>query len=133
VDGDAAKHALRLLSVDDNLDSAELVARIARRCNYEAEVATTAHEIRAALQRFQPDILALDLSMPELNGLDLLRLLQEAQFKGRLIIISGHDDFMRASAGRLAEARGLQLVGDLQKPLDPGRLRDLLGTLRQAG
>jgi DNA-binding NtrC family response regulator len=130
VEEDAAGHTLRLLSIDDNADSAELVARIARRCGCDARVASTPGEIREALKVFQPEILALDLSMPELDGLDLLRLLQDVGYKGRLIIISGHDDFMRASAGRLATARGLELIGNLQKPLDGSRLRELLGTLR---
>jgi CheY-like chemotaxis protein len=126
VEAAAGKPGPRLLSVDDNVDSAELVARIAIKCGYEAQVASTAAEIRAALAEWKPDLIALDLSMPELNGLDLLRLLQEGQFQGRVIIISGHDDFMRASAGRLAEARGIAVVGDLQKPIDNAQLRELL-------
>jgi DNA-binding NtrC family response regulator len=119
--------------VDDNVDSAELVARIAGRCGYDTRVASTPDTIRAAVQTWKPQVLALDLSMPELNGIDLLRLLQENGFEGSLLIISGHDDWMRASAGRLAEARGLKVVGDMQKPLDTGRLRQVLTEVRQAG
>ena len=70
--------------------------------------------------------------MPDLNGLDLLRLLQENGFDGHVLIISGHDDWMRASAARLAEARGLKVVGDMQKPLDARRLREVLAEVRQA-
>jgi DNA-binding NtrC family response regulator len=132
VEQGAAQPALRLLSVDDNVDSAELVARIAGRCGYEARVASTPDAIRTAVQTWKPQVLALDLSMPELNGIDLLRLLQENGFEGRVLIISGHDDWMRASAGRLAEARGLKVVGDMQKPLDTGRLRQLLAEVKEA-
>jgi two-component system chemotaxis response regulator CheB len=132
VEQGVGKPALRLLSVDDNVDSAELVARIAGKCGYEARVASTPDTIREAVQTWKPQILALDLSMPELNGLDLLRLLQENGFDGQVLIISGHDDWMRASAGRLAEARGLKVVGDMQKPLDTGRLRQVLAEVRQA-
>jgi CheY-like chemotaxis protein len=57
--------------VDDNVDSAELVARIAGKCGYETQVATAASEIRSAIADWRPDYVALDLSMPELNGLDL--------------------------------------------------------------
>ena len=128
----AAKPAPRLLSVDDNVDSAELVARIAGRCGYETRVAATLDTIQAAVQSWKPQVLALDLSMPELNGIDLLRLLQETGFEGRLLIVSGHDDWMRASAGRLATARGLKVAGDMQKPLDASRLRHILNELQQA-
>jgi two-component system chemotaxis response regulator CheB len=126
-----ARPALRLLSVDDNVDSAELVARIAGKCGYEARVASTPETIRAAVQTWKPEVLALDLSMPELNGIDLLRLLQENGFDGQVLIISGHDDWMRASAGRLAEARGLRVVGDMQKPLDAARLRAMLAEVQE--
>jgi two-component system chemotaxis response regulator CheB len=126
-----ARPALRLLSVDDNVDSAELVARIAGKCGYEARVASTPETIRAAVQTWKPEVLALDLSMPELNGIDLLRLLQENGFDGQVLIISGHDDWMRASAGRLAEARGLRVVGDMQKPLDAARLRAMLADVQE--
>jgi CheY-like chemotaxis protein len=120
----------RLLAVDDNEDSAELVARIAARCGFEARAASTGAEIRAALVDWKPDVLALDLSMPELNGIDLLRLLQETGFHGSLLIISGHDATMRASAVRLAEARGLKVAGHFDKPVDMTRLRETLTALR---
>jgi two-component system chemotaxis response regulator CheB len=131
VEQGAAQPALRLLSLDDKVDSPELVARIAGRCGYEARVASTPDAIRTAVRTWKPQLLALDLSMPDLNGIDLLRLLQETGFDGRLLIISGHDDWMRASAGRLAEARGLKVICDMRKPLDTGRLRQVLTDARE--
>jgi CheY-like chemotaxis protein len=123
----------RLLAVDDNEDSAELVARIAARCGFESRAVSTSAAIRRALFDWKPDVLALDLSMPEINGIDLLRLLQESGFHGSLLIISGHDATMRASAVRLAEARGLRVAGHFDKPVDMTRLREMLTALRPPG
>jgi DNA-binding NtrC family response regulator len=120
----------RLLAIDDNQDSAELVARIASRCGYDTGAVSTPDEIRERIREWKPDVLALDLSMPELNGVELLALLQEHGFKGKVLIISGHEEWMRSSAARLAEARGLQVIGDMQKPLDTARLQQMLTQLQ---
>jgi CheY-like chemotaxis protein len=122
----------RLLAVDDNEDSAALVARIAERCGFEARAVSDAAEIRRALVEWAPDILSLDLSMPDLNGIDLLRFLQESGFAGQLLIISGHDENMRASAARLAAARGLNVAGHFDKPIDMAKLRETLTAIRSA-
>jgi two-component system chemotaxis response regulator CheY len=125
----AAPSGRRLLAVDDNVDSAELVGRIASRCGYEVRVALTAESVRRELVDWQPDVLTLDLCMPDSDAIDLFPLLQEAKFAGRVVIISGHDDWLRKSASKLASARGIKIAGDMQKPLDVARFRQLLLTL----
>jgi len=42
------------------------------------------------------------------------------------VIISGQDDWFRKTAGRLAAARGLNVVRDMPKPVDIKALRDVL-------
>lgn len=119
----------RLLAVDDNIESAELVGRIAAKCGIDVRTATTADSVRSQLVEWRPSILTLDLCMPDSDAIDLFPMLQEANFDGRVVIISGHDDWLRKSAGRLASARGIQIAGDLQKPLDVAKFRQLLLSL----
>jgi two-component system, chemotaxis family, chemotaxis protein CheY len=128
-DGPVGKPKNRLLAVDDNLDSAELVRRIAERSGYEARTASTLPEIRSQIVEWRPDVLTLDLCMPDSDGIDLMELLHQANFTGRLIIVSGHDPWLLRSARRLATARGFDVVDDIRKPLDPTRFRQLLETL----
>ena len=128
-DSPVGKPKNRLLAVDDNLDSAELVSRIASRCGYEARTASTLPEIRSQIVEWRPHVLTLDLCMPDSDGIDLMELLQEANFTGRLIIVSGHDPWLLRSARRLATARGFDVVEDIRKPLDPMRFRQLLESL----
>ena len=127
-----AKPKSRLLAIDDNLDSAELVGRIATRSGYEARTASSLPEIREQVVSWRPDIVTLDLCMPDNDGLDLLVLLQEAGFKGRIIIVSGQDPWLLRSARRLATARGFDVVDDVRKPLDLPRFRQLLEQLDEA-
>jgi DNA-binding NtrC family response regulator len=121
----------RLLAVDDSADSADLVARVATRCGFEAQATSDPTRVRALVTSWKPEVLTLDLCMPEADGIDLLLVLAETGFNGRLVIISGQDSWFRKAASRLAETRGLKVVDDLQKPVNIAALRELLSRLRQ--
>jgi CheY-like chemotaxis protein len=118
--------AKRLLAVDDNSDSAELIARVAVKCGYEARSVTDPSSLGDVLHNWKPQVLTLDLCMPEEDGISLLSLLKSAGFTGSLIIISGQDDWFRKTASRLASARGLNVAQDLPKPVDLKALREVL-------
>ena len=122
--------AKRLLAVDDNADSASLVARLAAKCGYDAHSLTDPRSLGAVLKDWRPEVITLDLCMPEEDGIGTFATLQESSFRGELIIISGQDDWLRKTAGRLASARGLKLAADLSKPVDLSVLRDLLTKLQ---
>jgi DNA-binding response OmpR family regulator len=120
----------RLLAVDDNLDSAELIARIALKCGFEAQSMADPRALVDVIKAWQPEILTLDLCMPQEDGVHLLSLLSASGFQGQLVIISGQDAWMRKVARRLASARGLKVAEDLGKPVDIKALRQLLLTLK---
>lgn len=122
----------RLLAIDDNADSAELIARVAGRCEYDARSLSDLRTLGELLETWKPDVLTLDLCMPQEDGIALLSLLKEKAFSGALIIISGQDDWLRKTAARLALARGLNIVDDLSKPIDLKTLREVLGNLNTA-
>ena len=127
---DRMRRKARLLAIDDHADSAELIARVATKLGYESKSAADPHALRQNSTAWQPDILTLDLCMPEEDGLDVFSLLEQSGFSGRIVIISGHDEWLRKSAGRLASARGLQIAGNLSKPIDLNLLRGLLTNLQ---
>jgi two-component system chemotaxis response regulator CheB len=122
--------AYRLLAIDDNADSADLVVRIAQKCGYEATALSKHSELPAQLKGAPIDVLTLDLCMPDQDGIRTLSVLQENGFKGAIVIISGQEGWLRKSAGRLAEARGLKVAGDFAKPLDLAAMTKLLNHLR---
>jgi DNA-binding NtrC family response regulator len=119
----------RLLAIDDNRDSADLVVRIARRCGYDARPLADQAQLPQMLQEWRPDVLSLDLCMPEADGISLFSVLQAGKFDGDVIIISGQDDWLRKVAGRLAQVHGLRVADDLAKPVDLTRLQELLNRL----
>jgi two-component system, chemotaxis family, chemotaxis protein CheY len=120
----------RLLALDDNLPLAELITRVAGRCGYEAQPIDDPAILPKLLRDWKPDVLTLDLSMPQEDGMSVLSSLGESQFAGSIVIISGHDSWLRKAARRLAVGRGLNVADDLEKPVDISSLRQILLNLR---
>ena len=119
----------RLLAVDDNSDSAELIARVASKCGYDARSMTDPSTLARVLEEWKPQVVTLDLCMPDEDGISLLSMLTQSGFSGHLLIISGQDEWFRKTASRLASARGLSVADDLCKPVDLKLLRELLTQL----
>jgi DNA-binding NtrC family response regulator len=119
----------RLLAVDDNVESAELVARVAMRCGHDARWLSNPNALKKALREWAPDVLTLDLCMPDADGIGLLSMLQEIGYDGQIVIISGQDAWTRQTAARIAEGRGLMVADDVEKPVDLGALQRLLSRL----
>ncbi len=120
----------RLLALDDNLDSAELVARVGTKCGYEAKAISDPRSLPDLVRTWNPAVITLDLCMPQEDGIVVLSTLQQAGFEGDLFIVSGQDSWLRNTAGRLASALGLKVTGDFSKPVDLTALRTALTKLK---
>ena len=122
-----SKH--RLLAIDDDADSAELVVRIAKKAGYEALPMLTTGSLKEEISRWRPDVVTLDLSMPDRDGIETLTILQDCGFRGQVIVISGHEGWLREAASSLAVARGLRIAKHFSKPIDLRELCELLADL----
>ena len=123
----------RLLAVDDSEDSAELITRVAARCGYDARRTSDPTSVKKLLIDWKPDVVTLDICMPEADGIVLLSILQDVGFAGQVAIISGQDDWFRKVAVKLADTRGIKIVQDFQKPIDINALRQLLSGILEPG
>lgn len=118
----------RLLIVEDDPDTALLLAMLVRRWGYGAEVAHTLDEALSWLERRSFDAVTLDLMLPDGNGLTLLRRLREQPQTRELpvLVVSA-----TAEEGRLEIGGELNAVDWLAKPFDEQRLVSALqGSLR---
>ena len=70
------------------------------------------------------DVALIDLEMPIMDGVELLRSIAQEKCAKSVIILSAKDPILIASVGTMAEADGLHVLGTFQKPLQ----RDLLET-----
>jgi EAL domain-containing protein (putative c-di-GMP-specific phosphodiesterase class I)/ActR/RegA family two-component response regulator len=108
---------MRLLIIDDEEDICDLIAEIATRRGLEARTTSNAENVHTILADFIPDIIMMDLMMPGIDGVELLRLLSEKAKNAKLCLISGSDARVLNSARRLGSAHGLNVVAALEKPL----------------
>jgi CheY-like chemotaxis protein len=65
--------AANVLIVDDNADFGKMLVRLVQRLGYSASCLASGPETLAYLQTHQPDLIILDLMMPDMDGLDVLR------------------------------------------------------------
>jgi two-component system, chemotaxis family, chemotaxis protein CheY len=118
---------LRLLAVDDDVMSAELIVRVAERCGYEAFATSDSRGVVNLTKALNPDLLAVDICMPNIDAVKLFGLLaEEAEYQGRILIVSGQDDSVLEETRRKAEEYGLCVPYVQQKPLDMQKLRAML-------
>lgn len=120
----------RLLLVDDEPSLAQFLASAATASGFDAEVTGNDGEFRAAFLQARPEMVALDLGMPGMDGVELLRFLADQDYSKPVLIVSGFDRRVLESAFRLGEALGLAMAGPLQKPVRLDELEIVLGRLR---
>lgn len=120
----------RLLLIDDEPALAAFVAKAADLCGFEPLIADQDNEFRESFQSRRPQMVALDLGMPGMDGVELLRFLAAEGFEEPVLIISGFDRRVLDSAFRLGEALGLRMVGPLEKPARLEELEDILNRVR---
>ena len=120
----------RLLLVDDEPVLAGFVASAARESGYDAVLTSDDQEFREQFLAIRPDMVVLDLGMPGMDGIELLRFLAEQRFQSPVLIISGFDRRVLESSFRLGEAHGLTMVGPLEKPVRLEELEALLIELK---
>ena len=122
--------APKLLLIDDEPALAAYLAEAARLSGYKPLIAIDDQDFKARLVAERPQMVALDLGMPGMDGVELLRFLADERFAFPVLIISGFDRRVLESAFRLGEALGLQMVGPLEKPTRLDDITDILNTLR---
>src|SRR3954452_20068096 len=97
-----------VLVVDDVPDAREVVARLLKLSGLQAVTAEDGHEALAAVQAQTPDLILLDLTMPRMDGVSVLKALREdPRWKDLPVIL-----FTAISEGQLVEEAGKLGVQD---------------------
>lgn len=117
-----------LLIVDDEPKFAAFVEKVAARIGYVVKVTTHGRDFKRAYQSHKPDVIILDMVMPEIDGNELILWLVDQGCSADVVIITGYHPDYAINARLLAEFKGLRSVTTLSKPISVERLRDVLGS-----
>src|SRR5205823_14786238 len=88
--------AARLLIIDDEPDASEFMKLLVEPRGYLVRTATSGAEARRVLQTWQPEIILMDLMLPDADGLELLREFKEASPESQVIMVTGYGSVPKA-------------------------------------
>lgn len=118
----------RIVIADDEEYTRDLLAKNINQSQKEFQVvgkAQDGQEAFALVKELQPDILITDICMPTVDGLELIRRIQESNYSLKTVIISGYDDFAYAK-----QALTLGVTEYLLKPFSPDELYTVLEKIK---
>ena len=125
---------VRVLVVEDDIETRDILSAILERAGFSYRVATRASEALTVLDDWQPDVIVSDIGMPHMDGYAFVR-----ELRARPAAQGGHIPALALSAFARAEDRELALRSGYQahvaKPVDPADLVKAITTLtgHQAG
>ena len=114
-----------LVVVDDEQGILDVVSRFAQRAGYETLTCSNGRDAIVQLQARKADLVMVDLRMPEVGGLDVLRAIRDIDPACQAVLMTGY-----ASVDTAVEAIKLGATDYLSKPLDFPRLEQLLAGVR---
>lgn len=122
-----------VLAVDDEVDFLELIVQIGDGVGCEVITAVSAEGFREQLAQRQPSLILLDLQMPGMDGIEALRYLARLGTTAGVLLASGMDQRVLASARQLGDQLGLRMLGTLQKPAMLEEIEALLAKHMEPG
>ncbi len=112
--------------LDDEEALVELHSEIAELAGFNAQGYTRAIQFFEQVVDFETgSVMVLDLHMPEMDGIEVMRRLAQMSNTPALILISGHDAGVLRSAEKLCRAHGLEVIGSFRKPMSLDTLLQL--------
>ena len=106
----------RVLVIEDNEDNMKLITFILEKNSYQTITAETgAQGVSMAISE-KPDLILLDIQLPDINGLDVLKAIRKSESDGSIPVIAVTSFAMSGDRERLLEAG---CNGYIEKPINP--------------
>lgn len=115
-----------LIVVDDEPDMADYVKDVAEMVGFEALTASSGKEFQSLCAKAPPDAVVMDIVMPDMDGIELLKWISGNGYTCPIILISGYGGAYIDTAATLGKAQNVQVVGTLSKPIPLAEMEALL-------
>lgn len=116
----------RLLVIDDEPDFGAFVRNAAAPMGWDVTVTTTPAAFMKAYEQHDPARIVLDIVMPGMDGIELIRWLADRGCRADIVIVTGFNPHYAQMAEVLGTTRSLRITATLAKPVPLSKLRDAL-------
>ena len=116
----------RVLIMDDDQRICRIIRRVADNLGVESFATSNPEHFDSAYLSFEPNMILLDLQMPKLDGVELLRKLADRHSRAAIILLSGMDKSVLETTNQLGKSLGLNMAGFLSKPMDIDDVKQIL-------
>src|SRR6266700_3131157 len=110
---------------------AQVVKKVAQDCGFEVVVTADPSVFMNAVRLWHPTVIMLDLKMPGMDGIQLLRALAADNCAAHVVVTSGEHGKVLEAAMQLGRERGLNMRDVLPKPVRAQALRERLAGLKR--
>ncbi|WP_193183143.1 EAL domain-containing response regulator [Nisaea sediminum] len=122
---------LNVLIVDDEPDFAEFVADAVDELGHIPRIATNSSAFASAYST-HIEVIFLDLFLPDLDGIEILRFLSDNRSTASVVLMSGSNDALLNAAREIAHERGITVLGVLRKPITLASIAETLSAYEPA-
>ncbi len=122
-----------MLIVDDERDQVLTLSELLREEGYETKGVYSGRDALAAVDEFDPDVVLLDIAMPDMTGWDVARQIRSAvpENEKRPVLIAISGEYTKSADRILGQITGFHHY--FYKPFDPKLLLKLLARLSEDG
>jgi len=126
-----SKVSSRVLVIDDEPEICDFVEEVAEDMGFDVFTTSVSTEFPTTYSNAFVCVI-MDLSMPGMDGIEIIRFMADQGSRSKLILMSGFDLGILTMAEKLAKDRGLEVLGALGKPIVPEDLEALLANVHAA-
>lgn len=107
----------RILIIDDEPEAVAAVERAGIDLMCEVTTAEDSHAFEHIVSEWEPDIVVLDVGIPDRDGFKLQSVLADLKYPGAVVMISGLPQQDLDTAARIGKMRGVNVIGTVRKPI----------------
>lgn len=124
----------RLLVLDDEPEFCEYVRTVAEQEHYVVKTLQDSRDFQALYESFDPTLIVLDLVMPNMDGIEIIRWLSSKERAVHVVLATGYNPRYAMMADKLAMGRSKHLkISPIAKPVRIDTLRRILRQEVQRG
>jgi len=123
---------MQLVVLDDDQAVAEFLASVGVGSGWAVHAFVREDEFQALVSVSPPDAILLDLQLASSDGVEQLEFLHDCHYTGAVVLMSGFDARVLASAQQIGSSLGLNIIAALEKPARPVRVREVLAQIARS-